>query len=102
MNFKFLLFRKEFLFGFCFCIISLVCVLSYSVWYGVGLNVKWQAQDLSLQVDNVIRWADMESAHTDDSKNLPARRPALHLYLKILQMVVYPILKILETQHLRT
>ena len=65
MNFKFLLFKKEFLFGFCFCVISLICVFGYSVWYGIGLNVKGQAQDLPLQDENIIEKTDIESVPTE-------------------------------------
>jgi len=70
MKFKFLLFRKEFLFGFVFCLIALICVFGYSVWYGVSLNVKGHVQDLPLQDDNVIIWANVESAHTGYNTNI--------------------------------
>lgn len=40
MNFKFFLFRKEFIISFVVCIIVGMSIVGYSVWYGVNLNIN--------------------------------------------------------------
>lgn len=71
MSFKFFLFKKEFLFGFVFCIITCVCFFVYSVWYFVNLfvnkNIRQEQYEI-LQEEVTIDITDIQS--TSKSENI--------------------------------